>query len=212
MKTFKEFLSEIDHDDTAIGSDQSHGATRRITVDKNWKKLLRLDTGEQVVYRKYESEHLFSVALVDSDNSAAVFMHLERKTVKIGSRTLIGVQTGSLTSRLDFRGKGLPGKIYQALVDHGQVLFSDNTQTTGSRYLWEKLVANNQAFVLATDSAARWYARKYDTHVDGANVLLTGSLERLNDEAYATTETRWVVVPKDLPGLDVLKQEAIHLD
>lgn len=221
MKTFKQFLGEIKVDDRAISFDQSHGVVRRLNLDnypKNqWTPLLRLNTGNTVIYKKMQSNlsGTFQIVLVgdESDkNEAAIYMELESKSVKVASRNLIGVETTYLASHPDYRGKNLPLLVYQALIDHGQVLFSSNLQTTGSKLLWEKLVRQNPAFVLASGSAARWYANRYNKDTATAHVLLTGSIERLSDEAYADRHSHWVVVPRDLNDLDVLRREAIQLD
>jgi hypothetical protein len=211
MKTFKQFLAEIDHDDDVYHKDASDWSAARAPIT-GLKPLLKLENGEQVMWApNLPAKDYYKVAMVDGEK-VAVLMELQHREFKVPGGRLIGVSVPSLSSRTEYRGKGLPAKIYQALIDHGQVLFSSDSQTTGSRRLWEALAQRNTTFVLATDSAARFYAHRYEQHEGQPNVLLTGSFKRMNDEAYASEETRWVIVPKDLPGLDRLQQEAISLD
>jgi hypothetical protein len=115
------------------------------------------------------------------------------------------------------RGTGLVLRTYEALVESGQVLFSSDSQTTGSRQLWSKLVQSPKVvpFVFAHGEAAEWYIKKFGNddikEQMPANVLLIGSMAKLADEAYASQETRWLVLPTDLDGLQKLQANAIDL-
>jgi hypothetical protein len=211
MITFKQFLAEIDHDDEVYNKDASNASTVRTVVDKTWADLPVKIEGYEAKWRHSLSGGRYEIALTEN-GSTVMFLELRGKTAKVPGGTLVGVVTESLSSKEEARGKGLAVKLYGALVKEGQVLFSSNAQTTGSRKLWEQLVAQHESvtFVLAQESAARWYinrAKEYE-HREAANVLLTGPMNKLNDEAYASEETRWVIVPD---GVDTLKKEAIEL-
>jgi hypothetical protein len=203
-----ELLTEIDHDDSVYGKMASN-YVMNFKIDDSWKSLLSID-GNKVVWKQTAQE--YRVVMVDQAMSQPIMrLELLAKTVKVPGGTLTGVVTSLLSSKMEFRGKGHALKIYEALLDHGQVLFSSNSQTSGSRKLWETLVQQRKsnAFVLAQESAARWYIKKYDDEIRSANVLLTGSYNRMNDEAYASEETRWVIVPGNV---DALRKAAINLD
>lgn len=204
-----ELLTEIDHDDSVYTKAQSD-SVMNFKIDKTWAPLMELDD-VQVFWKEHHKA--FYVAALDKNNSPIIRLELKPKTVKVPGGTLTGVITESLSSRADARGKGLARKVYEALVLKGQVLFSSDMQTTGSRLLWEKLVQSGvgEPFVLAEGAAARWYSRKYQQHDGTSYVLLTGDFEKLNDEAYASSETRWLILPDDLPGLDTIKDRAITL-
>lgn len=212
MITFKQFLYEIDHDDSVYTKAASDHVAK-FPVD-GWLDLMSID-GHKVVWTKAGNE--YRVAMLDENGKPMFRLELLTKTVKVPGGTLTGVVTSSLSSKAEHRGKGLAAKIYEGLLDHGQVLFSSNSQTSGSRKLWEELVHryHDQAFVLAQHPAADWYIKKYgdESHASGYNagVLLRGSIERMIDEAYASHETRWLLIPKDIAGLNKLRANAIEL-
>lgn len=211
MITFKQFIAEIDHDDSVYDKKASD-FVMNFKVDDTWEPLMTLDE-HPVVWKQVAKE--YRVIMLNKDSREPMFrLELLVKTVKVPGGTLTGVVTDSLSSKEAYRGQGYALKIYQALVQHGQVLFSSNSQTTGSRKLWEQLIKNNleHAFVLAEEAAARWYIRKFgDDEIQSLNVLLTGSFERMNDEAYASSETRWLLLPSDIAGLNRLREGAIEL-
>jgi hypothetical protein len=215
MITFKQFLSEIDHNDEVYKKASSDWIAKQPLGD-SWEPLLKLDDFD-VMWKPYGKG--FKVAAVEpGSKEVAVLLELKEKIASVPSGKLHGVVVDALSSQSKFRGQDLALKIYEALVEHGQVLFSSNSQTTGSRRLWEDLVNGNSGvpFVLAEDAAARWYKNKDDTYPTPAyptvpNVLLTGPLEAMNDEAYASSETRWVMLPHDLNNLAEIKDKAIRV-
>jgi hypothetical protein len=205
--TFKQFITEIDHDDGFYTKQQSHAVSSSVKVDDTWKHLLTLGD-YRAAFKRFPKEWV--VALTHK-SKPILRLELEELTVRVPGGTLTGVISKSLSLHEEHRGKGLPLKLYQALIDNGQVLFSADSQTSGSRLLWEKLVKSNEAFVLASSAAAAWYSNRAKKHEGSPHLLLTGPLDKLNDEAYASSETRWVVVPASLPGLNKLRDEAIQL-
>jgi hypothetical protein len=208
MITFKQFIAEIDHDDE-VYSKEASDYVMGFGVDDSWEPLLTLD-GNQVLWKQVFKE--YRVVMVDKASGKPMMrLELRTKTVKVPGGTLTGVITDSLSSKKEFRGQGLALKIYDALLKHGQVLFSSNSQTTGSRKLWEQLVQKHldHTFVLAEEAAARWYIKQFaDDELSAMNVLLTGPYKAMNDEAYASSETRWVIVPGNVENL---KNAAISL-
>jgi hypothetical protein len=204
-----ELLTEIDHDDAVYSKKASHHVVSKQQVDSTWAPLMDVD-GYEFVWKEVGPE--YRVIMKDRDGSALMRLELRVKSVQVSGGKLLGVVTDSLSSHEKIRGTGMALKMYQAMVQHGQVLFSSNSQTSGSRKLWERLVASKvgEVFVLAEDAAARFYLRKAGRDGDYAfNVLLTGDPDKLNDEAYASSETRWVIVPFNMVGN--LKKQAIEL-
>jgi hypothetical protein len=205
-----ELLTEIDHDDDVYSKKASHHVVSKQSVDSTWAPLMAVD-GYEFVWKEVGPE--YRVIMKDEDGSALMRLELKVKSVSVPGGKLMGVVTDSLSSHEKIRGTGMALKMYQAMVQHGQVLFSSNSQTTGSRKLWERLVASKvgEVFVLAEEAAARWYCNKagFDNHDCPGKVLLTGDPDKLNDEAYASSETRWVIVPFDMVGN--LKKQAIEL-
>ena len=210
MITFKQFITEIDHDDTVFSKRASQAKTD-FPIDNTWEPLTEIE-GHSVVWRQVVKE--YRVAMLDKKTQPMFLLELMVKKVKVSGGTLTGVVTSTLSSKEEYRGKGYAIKIYEALTQHGQVLFSSNSQTTGSRLLWEKLVKNNlsHAFVLASDAAAKWYTRKFaEDKIRLPNVLLTGTFDRMNDAAYESAETRWLILPSNIAGLNKLREGAIEL-
>lgn len=208
----RELLREIDHDDSVYSKEASSKVVNfPLKAADGWKHLMNVDQYEVLWRQKTIAKEYFQIVL-KADDRPGILLEVKIKVVKVPGGSLHGVFPDSLSSHEKLRGTGLALKLYNALIEHGQVLFSSTAQTTGSRKLWEQLVNihKSSAFVLATESAARWYINKdkeYE-HRNAPNVLLTGPLNKLNDEAYASEETRWVIVPGNV---DILKKEAINL-
>lgn len=204
-------LFEIDHDDSVYSKKASHHVLAGHKLDSTWVPLMKVD-GYEFVWKEVGPE--YRVIMKDGDGSPLLRLELRVRTAKVPGGNLVGVITDSLSSHEKVRGKGMALKMYKALVEHGQVLFSSNSQTSGSRKLWEQLVETNvgEVFVLAEGAAARFYARRAGRDDEQiSNVLLTGAGKSLNDEAYASSETRWVLLPHDLDGLNTLRKAAIKL-
>lgn len=214
MNTLKTFLAEIDLDDSVYSKDAS-AQVANIKIDSTWAPLPIKGSFWKKGYTIHWKENPFKVGYrlaVAYAGQVVVYIELDNYTVKVPGGTLVGLEVDSLSSRPAVRGTGLVLRTYEALVESGQVLFSSNSQTSGSRHLWKRLVQSDHVapFVLAQEAAARWYIREYRAE-DSSNVLLTGSFARMEDEAYASSETRWVALPTDLPGLDKLREGAIDL-
>ena len=215
MITFKQFLLEIDFDDGSMAKHASHISAEVNVNDPEWKPLpLKLGIpGFSCKWRHYGKD--FKIIVIDDKkNVSAVLLQVVTQQMSVPNGKLIGVETLSLTSRNEYRGKGLPLALYSGMVKNGQVLFSSTAQTTGSRKLWENLTRSGvgEVFVGARDNAADWYNDRYGKGpLKTINVLLTGDMDRLEDEAYASSETRWVIVPKNLPGLDKIKAAALNI-
>ena len=209
MITFKQFIAEIDYDDE-VYSKQASDHVMNFDVDDSWEPLMKID-GNPIVWKRVAME--YRVLMLDRvSNKSMLRLELREKTVKVPGGVLIGIVTDSISSKKEYRGQGHALRIYEALIDNGQVLFSSNAQTTGSRKLWEQLVKRKfeQAFVLAEGAAARWYIRRFgDEKLKATDVLLKGSYEQMNDEAYADSETRWVIVPGNV---NAFKNGALQLD
>lgn len=212
MTGFKDYLAEIMHDDSIYSKKQSdvvvkHGGTK----EGGWLPL-RLKTpieGVECFWKKKDPHYLLKVVM---NGEPVIYAEMPVITVQVPGGILTGVEVFSLSSAKEVRGTGLVQKIYEALIESGQVLFSANLQTTGSRRLWERLVERPTVvpFVLARFEAAEWYINRYKAD-HSANVLLTGPIQRLIDEAYAHIDTRWVALPKDLEGIDRLREGAIDI-
>lgn len=202
-----ELLAEIKQNDAVYSKRGSHHVVSKQLVDSTWAPLMMVD-GYEFVWKEVGPE--YRVVMKDHDGSALLRLELKVKSISVPGGNLTGVITDSLSSHEKIRGTGMALKMYQAMVQHGQVLISSNAQTAGSRKLWERLVASEvgEVFVLAEEAAARWYCSKAGIDCPG-KVLLTGPLDKLNDEAYASSETRWVIVPFDMVG--DLKKSAINL-
>lgn len=213
MNTFKAFIAEIDHDDTVYDKEASAWNTGRKDVT-NWDTLPIKGNFWKPGYsfKWTASSHGIFGLVVVYRGKPVVSMDLDTKIVRVPGGELSGLEIDSLSAVEKVRGSGLVLRSYEALIESGQVLFSSNSQTSGSRKLWEKLIVSPHvvSFVLAQGAAARWYINRYKADAS-ANVLLTGPIPRLIDEAYADSETRWVALPKDLPGLAALRDGAIDI-
>lgn len=214
MNSFKAFIAEIDHGDDVYSKEASNWSTKRISLDNKWQPLPIKGSfwkpGFSMLWKA--ATHGIFDAVVVYDGKPVVRLDLDTKVVRVPGGELTGIEVESLSSAKEVRGTGLVLRTYEALVESGQVLFSSNAQTSGSRKLWEKLVVSPSVvpFVLAQGAAARWYSNRYKAE-PSANVLLSGSIDRMNDEAYADSETRWVALPKDLPGIKALRKGAIDV-
>lgn len=211
MITFKQYLAEISHDDSISLKDASHFiATRRFDASE-WKHLMMVDDYE-VVWKPVSLGATKFKLVLKSEDKPAIVLEVGVKDLKLPGGRLQGIYPESLSSNELFRGKGLALKLYKELVRNGQVLFSSQSQTSGSRKLWEQLIQSDvgEPFVLAEGAAARWYQNKYKKHEGSLRVLLTGDFNSMEDEAYADDETSWVIVPHNMVG--DLKKNAINLN
>lgn len=213
MMRFKDYLHEITHDDEVYTKEQSAFVLQR-KLTPEWQPL-ELKTpfwkpGFRCVWKKHEPH--FYLMVVNPSNKPVIYMEMPTIEVRVPGGQLTGLEVFSLSSAKEVRGTGLVQRVYEALIESGQVLFSSDLQTTGSRRLWERLVKLPTVvpFVLARWEAAEWYIKRYQAEVS-ANVLLTGLHHRLVDEAYADVNTQWVALPKDLEGLDRLREHAIDI-
>lgn len=215
MSSFKTFLAEIDLDDS-VYSKAASAEVANIKLDSTWAPLPIKGPFWKKGYTIHWKENPFKVGYrlaVAYAGQVVVYIELDNYTVKVPGGTLVGLEVDSLSSRPAVRGTGLVLRTYEALVESGQVLFSSNSQTSGSQALWSRLIKSPHVvpFVLAREASARFYIRKYDGPQE-PNVLLTGTNElKLHHAAYESADTRWVALPKDLPGLDKLRDGAIDL-
>lgn len=215
MMRFKSFIAEIDHDDSVYLKHVSADVAQQ-PLDSTWSplpvKAPFWKTGYSIHWKDNPYGIGYRVAVAYA-KKVVVYMELDNFLAKVPGGSLHGLEVDSLSSRPSVRGTGLVLRTYEALVESGQVLFSSKSQTSGSRALWQKLVQSEHVvpFVLAEGSAATWYQRRYGDKTDHPKVLLTGSLEAMIEEAYASNETRWVALPKDLEGLDRLREGAINV-
>lgn len=218
MITFKSFLSEIDLDDSIYTKSASSVTSSRQdqkTLTALPSKLKFEIPGFELKWTPYNQN--YKLVLIDNETgNSAITLELRAFTARVIVGNLIGVEAHSLSSHASYRGTGLAMKVYDHLIQNGQVLFSSNWQTTGSRKLWEKLVQKHLAssFVLAKEASARFYINRANAQMEYAgcsNVLLSGPFEYLVDEAYADSSTRWVIVPNDLTNLNKIKDGALQL-
>jgi hypothetical protein len=205
MITFKRFLQEIDHDDSVY---PKYLSTMRANqeIDDTWKPLpvkIAFEIKGFECRWKPNGTDEYKLMLVDAaKNKSAMVLELKTHITKVPGGTLHGVIVTLLSSRPEYRGKNLALRVYEALINNGQILFSSDSQTSGSRKIWEDLIQGGTGvpFVLAANAAARWYigrANEYE-YPHAANVLLTGPFTNMDDEAYASEETRWVMIPPNL--------------
>jgi hypothetical protein len=219
MKGFKTYLAEIDHDDSVYGKAAS-AWNANFRIDDSWEPLPLKGTfwkpGYICYWRHWERTRGWKLA-VAYHKQVVISIELDLMTARVPGGELTGLEVDSLSSSASVRGTGLVLRTYEALVESGQVLFSSDSQTTGSRQLWSKLVQSPKVvpFVFAKGEAAEWYIKRFGSdeikEQMPANVLLTGSMAKMSDEAYASQETRWLVLPTDLPGLDGLRDGSIDL-
>lgn len=221
MITFKQFIAEIDYDDSVLTKAASHSASQ-YKLDGEWKKLSlkqQLDSHFELYWKGYPQSEHFKIAVYDPKAKiTAVVVELKTTSLKLPGGTLTGMISTNLFSNETYRGKGLPFLAYSSLINNGQVLVSSHEQTSGSRKLWEKLVQANlgEVFVVAEYADARWYMGKeperFKQYIGKLErVLLSGPLELLNDAAYGTSDTCWIILPKNLDGLNRFKELAVKL-
>jgi hypothetical protein len=219
MTSFKVFLAEINHDDGVYNKDTSDHVAN-FKVDDTWSPVPLKGPfwkpGYRCVWKPNPYRAGYKLA-VTYNRQTVVYLELRAMKKRVPGGELIGVEVDSLSSVKRVRGTGLALRTYEALVESGQVLFSSDTQTSGSRQLWERLVTSPKVvpFVLAEGEAAMWYIDRYGSddlkEKPPANVLLTGPMSKMVDEAYASQETRWVALPTDLERLNALRENAIVL-
>lgn len=219
MTSFKTYLAEIDRDDSVYAKDAAEWVMSNYKVDGKWQTLPLKHPfwkpGYRCVYLP-RGNGIFKMAVLQGEKPV-VALEFDTKISRVPGGQLTGVEIDSVSALESVRGTGLVLRTYEALVESGQVLFSSTSQTSGSHKLWTALVKSPKVvpFVFANASAAEWYIDRYgDEDIkeqQPLNVLLTGSMSKMVDEAYASQETRWLVVPVDLPGLDRLRDSAIKL-
>lgn len=172
----------------------------KLKIDATWEQLFKQGNYRVVWKQNQHSSNRWKVVVVDKSNKPLIMLEVAATGVSVPGGKLDGVMSETLISSESARGKGLPLMLYTGLIKRGQVLFSSNTQTSGSRQLWDKLVRSDIGvpFVLANYEDAGWYIKRFAPHINASNVLLTGSIDELADEAYASGGTRWLIVPKNM--------------
>ncbi len=218
-----------------------------------WKEL-PADFGHEgfkVLYKKQNSLE-YDVALVDTrdlskytvpfgfvlpkdPNRVAVNVNLAKWSIALRNsegrlQKLHGMKTDVLSGAKSYRGAGLAPMLYRMLVQHGQVLFSSTTQTSGGQSTWRRLVksigdiADVGVIVHQYDEAARYAYQNWKQNQDvlrrlGINPegkfteddiadalgndddhLLMGSLSTLDDIAYDDSSSYWVIAPHGTLG------------
>lgn len=62
-----------------------------------------------------------------------------------------GMKIASVGTTENYKGKGYAIQVYKMLVNHGQILFSDTTQTPDGTKLWTKLALDNEFITYGLD-------------------------------------------------------------
>ena len=211
MITFKQFIAEIDHDDEHMTKRAANAAIERIKLN-GYETLPKVSIPGYELLWKEDGPKSYRLALT-KNGKAVIVMDLVKHSIRVPGGEITGVSSEGIYSSADYRGKGLALKMYEGLIAAGQPLFSSMYQTSGSRKIWETLAEQHQAFVVAPDAEARWYIRKHPDyeHTNAHTVLLTGAFDRLKDEAYASRDNRWLILPRTFANINTFREEAIEL-
>lgn len=174
------------------------------TFRRHWRTLnVKFPhAGFKVIYRK--DKGTYAIALIDTRDLSGVKVPVglvlprgknrivaqlvaEKRSVELLTKdgrykTLQGLQTTLLSGARDYRGSGIAHLLYEALVDHGQVLFSSDIQTPGGKSVWQQITQNMldraDVGVIAHSSS-----------------LVQDTWPKMNRCAYANRHNFWVVAP-----------------
>ena len=153
-----------DEADTRVVSTQSRFDT--------WKKYLTnktavefADPDYEVVYNKnpgFIVDWEIGIRNKRTKEFVAV-LNADEHNQTIDGINLKGKMTSIASVRHDFIGQGLMQKLYQYLLDKGDILFSSTDQSPGGKKLWLKFIENNQdqTFLLINPSLALDIATEY---------------------------------------------------
>jgi len=116
---------------------------------------------EGMGYVKHEK---FIVALIDARQSMenpniVSYMWFTPETLYFGApnySSITGLKVKLLGTTSEYKGHGYAIQVYKMLVNHGQILFSDTSQTPDGTKLWAKLTTSNEfsAWGLEVDAAS----------------------------------------------------------
>lgn len=150
-----------DEADTRVVSTQS-----RFDTWKKYKTTVEFaDPDYEVVYNKNPGI-IFDWEIAIRNKRTKEFvavLNADQHNQTIDGINLKGKMTSVASVRHDFLGRGLMQKLYQYLLDKGDILFSSADQSPGGKKLWLKFIENNQdeTFLIMNPSLALDIATGY---------------------------------------------------
>lgn len=115
--------------------------------------------------------------------------------------SMTGLKVSSVGTAQKYRGKGYTLQVYKMLVNHGQILFSDTSQTPDGSKLWEKLITSGEfsAWGLLINASSTLELKKAVGPIDNSNVY------QILDLVFSNEANQLVLVPKsDKQTIDLL--------
>jgi len=102
-----------------------------------------------------------------------------------------GLKVSSVGTAAKYRGKGYTQQVYKMLVNHGQILFSDTSQTPDGEKLWNKLLASGQfsAWGLVINKSSTLELEKALGPINATN------LSDVRKEVFSSYANQYVLVP-----------------
>lgn len=220
-----------DEADTRVVSTQS-----RFDTWKKYKTTVEFaDPDYEVVYNKnpgFIVDWEIGIRNKRTKEFVAV-LNADQHNQTIDGINLKGKMTSVASVRHDFLGQGLMQKLYQYLLDKGDILFSSADQSPGGKKLWTKFAKANEAttflvadinFVQTLLSTETTNIGKFKNHADktlldfsikdeNKPIAIKSAFNKMLKIAYAnklsgTNDSYFVTLPKSSPLLSKLEKVA----
>lgn len=116
--------------------------------------------------------------------------------------SISGMKVASVGTASEYKGKGYALQVYKMLVEHGQIIFSDTSQTPDGTKLWMKLIESGQfsAWGLVINKSSTLELVNALGPIDSSN------LQSIMGEMFSRYSNQFVLVPKnDIQTIELLK-------
>jgi hypothetical protein len=218
-------ISSSDWDQGAVDS-EARSIKKTLTKKPNSKgdfgkhKLVPVTGLPEGFYLTYQTQkegfgsfkrEKFIVALIDArqsmdDPNVVSYLWFSPQTLYFGEpnySSITGLKVRLLGTTSEYKGYGYAIQVYKMLVNHGQILFSDTSQTPDGTKLWTKLTTSNDfsAWGLEVDAS-------------GSTLELQNALGPIDPSNFDTAKkvvfsgyyNQFVLVPKnDTQTIELLK-------
>jgi hypothetical protein len=166
--------------------------------------VIGLPDGFYLAYKKekeWARKDRFIVTLIDARNSmdqpeVVTYLWFNPETVYFGEpnfSSMSGLKVRLLGTTEKYKGQGFAPAVYKMLVNHGQILFSDTSQTPDGTKLWSKLVLSNDMVAFGLDIE--------ENSTLGLNFAMgpitPQNFKGIKDDVFGRYTNQFVLIPKN---------------
>lgn len=208
---------DVDSEADTIRKETNKKSKKGVFGKYNLVPVTGLPEGFYLAYKKskegysYWQKDRFTVVLVDTRENpekpqVVSYMWFEPENVYFGEpnySSMQGLKVRLLGTNSKYAGHGYAVQVYKMLVNHGQILFSDTSQTPDGTKLWAKLLSSDDmsgwAMIVDNESTSTISLEK-------AYPISANNFDFAKKEVFANYNNQFALIPKnDTQTIELLK-------